>query len=91
MATLEDALEAAKNATGNTVFAIVSPRQAERLHLALYLADRIAFDRGECNCEKIIRGMGECRASDRIARHEPDCVATNDLVNQLARFRELSE
>ncbi len=36
---LEDALEAAKNAKGNTLFVLVSPRQAERLYLAIKMAD----------------------------------------------------
>lgn len=31
----------------------------------------------ECNCEAIIRGMGEAKPEHKEAGHEPDCVSTN--------------
>lgn len=40
--TLDDAIDAARKAPGNTVLTIVSPRQAERLYLALAIADGLA-------------------------------------------------
>ena len=47
--SLEDGLEAAKNASGNTLLVLVSPRQAERLLVALQLADKlIANDLNGC-------------------------------------------
>lgn len=39
--TLEQGLEAARTAEGNTVLVLVSPRQAERLYLAIKLADKL--------------------------------------------------
>lgn len=39
--TIEEGLEAAKAANGDTLLVIVSPRQAERLLLALQLADKL--------------------------------------------------
>lgn len=39
--TLDDALDAARKAKGSTVLALVSPRQAERLYLALVIADLV--------------------------------------------------
>lgn len=39
--SLEQALEEARIAKGNTVLVLVSPKQAERLHLAMLLADQL--------------------------------------------------
>lgn len=42
---IEQALEAARTATGNTLLVLVSPRQAERLHVAMKIAEEmIKFD-----------------------------------------------
>lgn len=38
---IEEALEAARTATGNTLLVLTSPRQAERLWLAIQIADKL--------------------------------------------------
>ena len=52
--TLEEAIQAARAAPGDTVFAIVSPRQAERLHLAMSIADSVVTAE-ECGHDTGIR------------------------------------
>jgi len=39
--TLEEALDAARNATGDTLLVLVNPRQAERLRVALQIAEKM--------------------------------------------------
>lgn len=46
MTKLDDALQAARDATGDTLLVLVSPIQAERLHLALQIADAVVEAEG---------------------------------------------
>lgn len=53
--TVDEALEVARNATGATLLVLVGPKQAERLYLALQIAEKLVNDMTASVYEELVR------------------------------------